>query len=430
MPRISFAIHLALVLVVAGSTPSLAGSDQDAGHGMSSARLGRLTAAMERAVASGGVPAVSTLVFRNGVEAHFDAQGQQDPTTGVALARDTIFRIYSMSKPITSVATMILVEEGVIGLHAPVSKWLPELADVKVLKTPTSPLTDVEPLARPITVRDLLTHTAGLAYSFTAQGPLRQAISDAGLDGSSTEGTPDEFMAAMGALPLRHQPGTRWHYSLADDVLGVLIERASGMSFPDFLRTRIFEPLRMEDTGFWVPTDKLDRLSVNYARNPKTGELVVFDHPAKSVYAKERTFASGGGGLVSTIDDYMRFARMMLNNGELDGVRIVSRKTIERMTTDSLSPEEKTFAALGRTGEVAFRGNSYGLGVRVVTEPGMVGTLDSYGTHGWGGAAGTWYFVDPEEDLAAVLMVQVMGLGQETSIRADFDTLVHQAIID
>lgn len=403
-------------------------SDAESVHRMSVARLADLTRAMERAVSSGAVPGVVTLVHRNGVEVHSDVIGARDLEAGEPLSRDTIFRIHSMSKPVTSVAAMILVEEGTIGLASPVSEWLPELAHVRVLRTPTAALSDTEPVARAITVRDLLTHTSGLAYGFTAQGPLRRALRAAGLDGSNSDRTPDEFMAALGRLPLDHQPGTAWLYSLSDDVLGVLIERASGVPFPDFLRTRIFEPLGMKDTGFWVPAEKLDRLAVAYLRRPKRGGLVVIDRPSKSRYASPPSFASGGGGLVSTADDYMRFARMFLGGGALDGVRILSRESIERMTTDSLTAAEKRGSTHPVARSAVFPGSSYGLGMRVATEGGRPGSLETPGTLAWGGAAGTSYFVDPARKLAAVLMVQVMG--DTASVRADFDIIVHQAVTD
>ena len=402
------------------------------GHGMSPDRLERLSERTEAAIEAGEFVGAVNLVYRRGQEAHVDVLGVKDREAGTPMTRDTIFRIYSMTKPITSVAALILVEDGVIGLHEPVTRWLPELADVKVLEDPAGPLDAVEDAVRPITVRDLLTHTAGLAYAFTSTGPLSEALDEAGLFGSNTRMSPDEFMKRLGALPLRHQPGTRWHYSLSDDVLGVLVERASGMRFSEFLEQRIFEPLGMVDTAFWVPAEKLDRLAVNYFWDPKTSALQIADHPAKSTYAVPPAFESGGGGLVSTADDYVRFARMLLGMGELDGVRILSRKTVERMTRNSLTDMESGFGALGPEAAQAFAGNGYGLGVRVQVDSGLAGTLDSPGTHGWGGAAGTWYFVDPSEDLVAVMMIQVMGGGQggRTSMRGAFDTLVLQGIDD
>ena len=234
-------------------------------------------------------------------------------------------------------------------------------------------------------------------------------------------------MERLGALPLLYQPETRWNYSLSTDVLGVLVERVSGQPFAEFLAERIFEPLGMVDTSFWVPAEKMDRFAVNYAVDPKTGERVVVDHPETSTYAKPPGFASGGGGLVSTADDYMRFARMILNEGELDGVRILSRKTVELMTQNSLRDEER--APDDPIASLMLRGQGFGLGVSVVEDVGATRAPGSVGRNGWGGAAGTWYFVDFEEDLAAVLMVQLF-IDPRVPILQDFQTLVYQSIDD
>ncbi len=400
--------------------------------GVSRERLAKLSDGMQDYINRGVVPGVVTLIYRQGHVVHADVLGLRDREAGTALSRDTIFRIYSMTKPVVSVATMVLVEEGKVRLSDPVTRWLPEFEKLRVLKDPAGPLNRTVALTTPITVRDLLTHTAGLAYSFTATGPLHDAIVASELGGANTNIAPDEFMRRLGALPLRHQPGTRWHYSLASDVLGVLVARASGQPLGEFLRERIFDPLGMDDTGFFVPEEKLARLAVNYLRDGETGELKVFDHPSKSTFAAEPpVFESGGGGLVSTADDYMRFARMLLQRGELDGVRVLSRKSVERMTADSLTEQERTLRELPPAFERAYRGQSFGLGVRVLSELGLTASISSEGTHGWGGAAGTWYFVDPTEDLIGVLMVQVMFLDDEKDpIRQDFGTLVYQAIAD
>ncbi len=397
--------------------------------GFSEERLARLTEGMQRYVDGPLISGVVTLVHRRGEEAHADVLGLQDVEGGVAMRRDTIFRIYSMSKPITSVAVLILFEEGKLRLTDPVGKWLPELAEPRVMKDPAGLIGETEPARFPITVRDLLTHTSGLAYSFTAPPALRQALTEAGLLARDTpaEMTPDLFMERLGALPLLYQPETRWNYSLSTDVLGVLVERVSGQPFAEFLAERIFEPLGMVDTSFWVPAEKMDRFAVNYAVDPKTGERVVVDHPETSTYAKPPGFASGGGGLVSTADDYMRFARMILNEGELDGVRILSRKTVELMTQNSLRDEER--APDDPIASLVLRGQGFGLGVSVVEDVGATRAPGSVGRNGWGGAAGTWYFVDFEEDLAAVLMVQLF-IDPRVPILQDFQTLVYQSIDD
>jgi CubicO group peptidase (beta-lactamase class C family) len=207
-------------------------------------------------------------------------------------------------------------------------------------------------------------------------------------------------------------------------VLGIVVARASGMPFEDFLRTRVFEPLQMRDTGFHVPADKLERLAVNYGRDAESGELKVVDHPRDSSFAKPKAFHSGGGGLVSTIDDYQRFATMLLQGGELDGVRILSRKSVERMSENALRPDEMVEAPFGRR----FISNAYGLGVGVIDNPARTGSLATQGRFGWGGAAGTWFWVDPQEELVAIMMIQRMSIGDPIQISADFDTAIYQAL--
>ena len=344
------------------------------------------------------------------------------------MCEDTIFRIYSMSKPVAAVAILLLVEEGKIRLNDPVSLYLPELADVKVMRDPAGSPADVVDPKRPMIVRDLLTHTCGVPYGFTAPPALAELMR--GLFPRRDEGAigPDEFVKRVASYPLLFHPGERWHYGLGLDLAGVVVERVSGMRFGDYLHVNLFDPLGMTDTGFGVPEGSLDRLAVNYAVDRKTGETVVFDHPSKSTYAGRPSFESGGGGLVSTADDYLRFARMILDRGELDGVRILSRKSVELMTSNALTGAELPEAQFGIP---FFRGRGFGLGVQVVEKVGLSGGLGSVGKNGWGGAAGTWYFVDFEEDLTAVFMIQLMNAGgPEGRIRLDFDTLLYQAIAD
>lgn len=397
-------------------------------HGFSVERLARITAGMQRHIDAGSVAGVVTLVRRHGQVLHEDVLGDQDREAGIAMQADTIFRIYSMSKPITSVAVLMLVEEGKLRLTDSVDDLLPELANPVVLLEADGPLDRTRPASGPITVRDLLTHTSGLAYEFTSTGPLSEALKERGLLGSSSKLSPDEWIGRLGQVPLMLDPGTRWHYSLSTDVLGVLVERASGMPFAEFLERRIFQPLGMKDTGFWVPEEKISRLAVNYATDPESGELVVFDHPSDTLYSAPPIFASGGGGLVSTAGDYLRFAAMMTNGGALDGVRILSRKTAELMTTNALWPKERTTGGFGSRFFLA--GQGFGLGVSVVEDLGMGATLGSVGQNGWGGAAGTWYWSDPKEGLSAVLMIQLMQNSNAALISRDFQTLVYQALVD
>jgi CubicO group peptidase (beta-lactamase class C family) len=273
----------------------------------------------------------------------------------------------------------------------------------------------------------LLTHTSGLAYDFTSRGPISQALDARGLRGSSASLEPDVFMQRLGELPLLMDPGTQWHYGLSSDVLGVLVARASGKSLPDFLQERIFGPLEMVDTGFFVPEEKLERLAVNYALDPGTGAMVVEDRPRDSRYREPPIFPSGGGGLVSTAGDYLRFARMMTEGGSLDGVRILAPKSVELMTANALWPKERPISPPFGS-RFFFQGSGFGLGVSVLEDPGQASQYGSVGMNGWGGAAGTWYWSDPVEDLSAVMMVQLMNQGASPGLSQDFQKSVYQAL--
>jgi CubicO group peptidase (beta-lactamase class C family) len=396
--------------------------------GLDPARLARIDAMVQGYVDAKQIPGAVTLVARHGRLAHVTVQGEKAFGSGDPMRRDTIFRIYSMSKPITSVAVLMLYEEGKPRLTDPVSKWIPELAHPRVLRDAAGPLDATDPSPSEISVRDLLTHCSGLVYPFTAQGPLAKAYDEAGLVGSATPLGSGEWIARLAKLPLARPPGTRWNYSVSTDVLGVLVERVSGMPFADFLQRRIFAPLGMKDTAFFVPAEKLNRLATNYWPNAQGG-LDAFDVPATSTYRGMPAFPSAGGGLVSTADDYARFASMLAGGGALDGVRLLSRKTVELMTTNHLSASE--LEGLGIAGVRVFRGNGFGLGVMVQTDAADTRGLGSVGKHGWGGAAGTWYWVDPREDLVAVLMIQRMSFGgPPIPIARDFETAVYQAIDD
>jgi CubicO group peptidase (beta-lactamase class C family) len=420
-----------LLLTLACVAPPPAGGPapfaQPERAGVSSERLARLTARMQEFERDERISGVVTLVSRRGQLIHGDALGYQDVEAQTPMRRGTIFRIASMTKPITSVAVLMLVEEGEIGLEESVEPWLPELASPRVLRDPGGALARSTPAPRGITVRDLLTHRSGIAYAFTSTGPLSKALTADGLLGSSSTLSPDEWMKRLGKLPLAYAPGTRWHYGLSTDVLGVLVERVARVPFAEFLRARIFEPLGMRDTGFEVPPDQLGRLATLYAIDPKTGKVTVMDRPPESSFAKAPGFASGGGGLVSTADDYVRFGRMLLGKGELDGVRILSPRMVERMTTDHLTPEQRKVPFIGRD---FWAGQGFGLGVSVVDDPtrAIGSELVSTGTHGWGGAHGTWYFVDPEEELVAVMMIQLFGGGQIVPMIPAFESAIYQAI--
>jgi CubicO group peptidase (beta-lactamase class C family) len=396
--------------------------------GFDRARLARIDAMVQGYIDTKQIPGAVTLVARRGEIAHVTVQGDKAFGANDPMRRDTIFRIYSMSKPITSVAVLMLFEEGKLRLTDPVSQWIPELAKPRILRDPNGPLDATDPSPSEITVRDLLTHCSGLVYSFTTGGTLAKAYEEAAVSGSGSPLTGAEWAARLGKLPLAHAPGTKWNYSVSTDVLGLLVERVSGMPFAEFLQTRIFAPLGMKDTAFFVPAEKLGRFASNYMPNAQGG-LDLFDAPATSTYRTPPALPSGGGGLVSTVDDYARFALMLASKGKLGNARILSRKTIELMASDHLSPSE--FETFGLRGYRVFTGNSFGLGVMVQTESAGTRGLGSVGKNGWGGAAGTWYWVDPEEELVAVLMIQRMAFGGlPIAISRDFETAVYQAIED
>ena len=324
------------------------------------------------------------------------------------MGRDTIFRIASLSKPITAVAGMILVEEGRLNLDDPVDGWLPELSNRKVLRSRSSPPDDAVPAKRPVTVRDLLTFTMGIGSIMEMPGtyPIQRLIREYRIGGDgpplpSEFPSTEEWIGKLGSLPLVAQPGERWMYHVSADVLGVLIARVTGKSFGLFLRERVFDPLGMKDTGFSVPSEDAARLPPSYSVDPSMKTLAVFDGAADSAWLRQPRFESGGGGLVSTVDDYYRFCRMMLNRGELGGRRILSEDAVGQMTSDQLSPEQ-------RAGPDVFlgRGRSWGLGMAVETERTEV--YRTPGRFGWDGGLGTTAWTYPAERMVTILFTQRM----------------------
>ncbi len=396
--------------------------------GLSKARLGRLHHVMAGYVKAGEVPGVVTLVSRRG-EVHVDAIGAKAFGGTEPIGRDTIFRIASMTKPITAVATMILVEECKVRLDEPVDRLLPELAGRRVLKRIDGPLEETVPARRPLTVRDLLTFRMGFGMLLDPRdaSPISKAVADRQIFLlPAPPHTPDEWIKRLASLPLMYQPGERWMYHTGSDVLGVLIARASGQPFDAFLKERLFEPLGMKDTGFSVPSAKLDRLAACYRINPETRAVELHDDPKNSAWARPPAFPAGGGGLVSTIDDYHAFGLMLLNGGRYGNERILSRPSVEAMTTDQLTADQRA-AALFFPGHFDSRG--WGFGVSVVIRRDGVAT--SPGQFGWSGAFDTTWFSDPREQLIAILMTQRLAFGPSpTGIRPDFATSVYQAIDD
>jgi len=397
--------------------------------GLSKTRLARMHDVMAGHVERGTVPGLVTLVSRRG-EVHVDAVGTTAFGGDNAMRRDTIFRIASLTKPIVAAAAMILVEECVLRLDDPVDRWLPELADRQVLRTLDAPLDDTVPANRPISLRDLLTFRLGigLVMVFPFQHPIQHAMVEAGVSPSAElpKHPPDELMKRFGGLPLVHQPGEGWLYNSGADILGVLIARASGQSLEAFFRQRIFDPLGMKDTTFSVPADKLDRLPTFYWTNFETGVFEVFDDVADSRFARPPAFESGAGGLVSTVDDYLAFCQMMLDKGMRGNDRILSRPSVELMTTDHITPEQKA-ASPFFPGFWDTRG--WGFGLSIVTRRDRL--EDVPGRFGWDGGYGTSGYSDPTEEMAGILMTQrLMDSASGPSTFSDFWTSVYAAIDD
>ncbi|HMI89116.1 MAG TPA: serine hydrolase domain-containing protein [Polyangiaceae bacterium] len=370
----------------------------------SSAGRQRVHDLMASYVDSGVVPGMVTLLRRQG-ELHVDAIGLS-AFGGAPMRRDSIFRIASMTKPITAAATMILVEEGKVSLDQPVDEWLPELANRKVLTRPDGPLDDTVPANRAITVRDLLALTMGFGLMFPFDAyPVQKAAIELAVSivppRPQASPDPDEWIRRLGTLPLMHQPGEQWMYNTGSDVLGVLIARASGQALDVFLRERIFLPLGMKDTGFSVPPSKLDRLAACYYFNPESGAVELFDDASNSEWNRAPPFLSGAGGLVSTIDDFLAFGAMMLNKGTHEGGRILSAQSVNSMTTDQLTPEQKAVSGLAPG---YFANQGWGFGLAMVT--GADDVSPRPGRYGWDGGFGTYWFNDPAQDFIGILMTQ------------------------
>ncbi len=399
--------------------------------GLSRARLGRMHDIMAGYVERGDVPGLVTLVSRRG-EVHVDAIGMKAIGGSDPIRRDTIFRIASLTKPITAAATMILVEECQLRLDDPIDPLLPELANRKILKRLDGPLDDTVPANRPITVQDLLTFRLGFGIimappdTYPIQKAMNELFLGQGMPSPSTPPAPDEWIRRFATLPLMHQPGEKWMYHTGSDVLGVLIARASGQPLENFFRERIFEPLGMKDTGFSVPAAKLNRFATSYWNNPETGVFELYDEAAGGQWSRPPAFPSGGGGLVSTIDDYLTFGEMMLNKGRHGNERLLSRPSVEVMTRDHLSPEQKAVSGLIPG---YFDCHGWGFGVSIVTRRDEIaGTI---GRFGWDGGLGTSWYSDPREDMTSILMTQRAWTSPSPpDVCRDFWTLAYQAIDD
>jgi CubicO group peptidase (beta-lactamase class C family) len=397
--------------------------------GFSRTGLARLSDAMHGYVERGEVAGVVALLARHdGVDVA--TAGLQDLDSGAPMRRNTIVRIASMTKPITAAAAMILVEEAKLRLDEPIDRLLPELANRRVLRSLESPLDDTVPANRSITLRDLLTfrHGFGAVMAPPGQYPIQAAVAEAGLapGPDPLPFGPDEFIRRLASLPLMHQPGERWMYHTGSDILGVLVARAAGTRMEDFLAERIFAPLGMTDTGFSVPEANLDRLATCYRADADTGRLAAYDQARGGRWASPPVFQSGGGGLVSTVDDFRAFGRMMLRGGQHGTERILSRPSIELMTRDHLTPAQKAASPF-------FPGfwddNGWGFGVAVTTARNGLGPAP--GSFGWVGGFSTSWMSDPSEDVVGILLTQrLMSDPALPRVIADFWTLAYQALED
>jgi len=396
--------------------------------GVSSARLNRIGKAMQSYVDERKLAGLITMIARRGQVFHFECFGMMDIEADKSMQPDTIFRIHSMTKPITSVAVMMLHEQGDFQLKDPVSRFIPGFKDVRVFVNATESGLELAEPEREVTIQDLLTHTSGLVYGDPEGSPVEAAVWQA--DREAEKVTPDEtleeWIQRLVRLPLAHQPGSKLHYGLSTDVLGYVVEVISGLAFDAFLEQRIFVPLGIVDTGFYVPQERIGRLAAMYGP-AEGGGLHVIDRAETSKYSRPKRFLSGGGGLVSTASDYMRFAQMLLNSGELNGVRLLSRETVELMTMNHLSDELIPIQLDPLT--FYLKGHGFGFGFAVITDPAQSGMLGSEGAYWWGGAANTFFWVDPRERLIGLIMPQFMPSGHYP-IQREFQGLCYQAVVD
>jgi len=402
--------------------------------GLSPARLANLDRMLkEKYVDRGRLPGTLTQVWRRGELAHTSMIGSMDLERGKPMREDAIFRIYSMTKPITAVALMMLVEEGRIGLGDDVATYIPSWKDLGVFVSGTHGAFVTSPPKRPMKVIDLATHTSGLTYQWMSRTNVDAAYREVGINDAATEGDLDAMIGQFAKLPLEFSPGERWNYSLSIDVLGYLVQKISGQRFSEFLRTRLFEPLGMNDTAFHCPASKLARFTSCYQANPHDGALAVQDDAGRSTYAEPPNLESGGGGLVSTANDYMRFCRMLLGGGSLDGVQILSPKTVALFSLNHL-PGGRGMIEMNNGwrlfDEAGLDGIGFSIGCGVTLDVARTRIPGTPGEFWWSGAANTTFWVDPKEDLAVVFMTQVKGSPHEFHIRRDLRTLVYSAFAE
>ncbi len=407
--------------------------------GMSTEKLEAIKANLQPLIDEHKVPGFVTVVARKGKIVHFEAFGSMDVERKKDMRPDTIFRMYSMTKPITGAAVMILVQEGKIAVSDPLSKYIPEFAQMKVLVQNEEGASSTVPADKPITIEHLLTHTSGLTYGFFGNA-VSKLYAAGGVEPDGGNGlTLEEFAKKAATQPLLAQPGTQWNYSIAMDILGRVVEVVSGQRYGDFLHERIFAPLGMKDAGFQVPKEKVARFAANYSPNPQAAGMVLADDPAQSSYLKVPSQDSGGGGMVGTAADYLRFAQMLLNGGELDGVRILSEESVQEMTSDHLGPEygdaplstlAQAFGGL-QPAEViqAFKGIGFGYCGSVVRDGAGNTIFGTPGQYAWGGAASTDFWIDRPQKLVGMVLTQLLPAGTYPT-RTIMNNATYQALVE
>ncbi len=409
--------------------------------GMSKAALERIDAHLKnRYIDAGRFPGAQLLVYRRGEVVHWSSLGLADVERNVPVKDDTIYRIYSMTKPITSVAFMMLFEEGKVALDDPVAKYIPEWKNLGVFVAGTAPAFVTRPPARPMQIVDLLRHTSGLTYGFQQRSNVDAAYREAKIGAVEKAGTMQSMIADLAKIPLEFSPGEAWNYSVSTDVIGYLIGKIADQPFEQFLKERIFDPLGMNDTDFHVPAAKAHRLAACYSADAggglsfhsaeRKGGLTLQDDPATSTFLSPPDFISGGGGLCSTSSDYLTFCRALIKGGELGGVRLLGPKTLQLMTSNHL-PGGVDLPAMSRSmfAEAAYNGIGFGLGFSVTMDPAKTLIPGSAGEYAWGGAASTAFWIDPAEELITIFMTQVLP-SSAYPIRRELRTMVYAAITD
>jgi len=409
--------------------------------GMSKAAFGRIEDHLKRRyIDAGRFPGTQLVVLRRGKLVHSTVQGFADLERRAAMKDDTIFRIYSMTKPITSIAFMMLVEEGRVALDEPVHKYIPEWKNLGVFQAGIAPAFLTRPPSRPMLIVDLLRHTSGLTYGFQQRSNVDAAYREMKIGEVEKAGTLQSMIEQLAKVPLEFSPGEAWNYSVSTDVIGYLIGLISGRPFEQFLKERIFEPLEMKDTDFFVPAGKAGRFAACYSASPqgamtfhaseRKGDLTLQDDPATSTFLSPPSFISGGGGLCSTAADYLTFCRALLNGGELSGVRLVGPKTLALMTSNHL-PGGRTLPEMSRSlfSEATYHGIGFGLGFSVTLDPAQTLIPGSAGEYAWGGAATTSFWIDPAEELIAIFLTQVLP-STAYPIRRELRTMIYAAITE